>query len=188
MHTSGQWLETTATLPAGKTDAQALGSALSYLRRYMLAAVVGIATDDDDGQAAAGRASAGRAKRDPALPPHVSPFLGAGEYADEAADDMTPFGAFAERLAELSALPLSSYESACRVRADLGSKSQPSALTAGIQAARESGALLPQEHQELSKRWQRADRAVTFALKKFAPGVEDTFHDDPDHGPVRKEK
>lgn len=51
VHPSGQWLEGTvsAMLPAG--DPQAVGSAITYLRRYALAAMVGVAPEDDDGEA-----------------------------------------------------------------------------------------------------------------------------------------
>ena len=41
---------TTATVRGGN-EAQALGSAVSYLRRYSLAAICGVAQEDDDGNA-----------------------------------------------------------------------------------------------------------------------------------------
>lgn len=56
LHTSGQWIA--GNLPilysANKalTDMQALGSAITYARRYALCAIVGIVTEDDDGNAA----------------------------------------------------------------------------------------------------------------------------------------
>jgi hypothetical protein len=43
-----------------KYDAQGVGSVITYLRRYSLAAMAGVAPDDDDGEAAVGRPS-GRA-------------------------------------------------------------------------------------------------------------------------------
>tara|TARA_R110000868_G_scaffold192806_7_gene437399 strand:+ start:2249 stop:3046 length:798 start_codon:yes stop_codon:yes gene_type:complete len=53
MHLSGEWMSEVVTTRAVKDDPQGLGSALTYLRRYSLAAVVGIcATEDDDGNAA----------------------------------------------------------------------------------------------------------------------------------------
>lgn len=52
MHTSGQWLRGVFSLPATKQDAHGFGSALTYLRRYSLAAVVGVCPVDDDGNAA----------------------------------------------------------------------------------------------------------------------------------------
>ena len=52
MHKSGQWIRDTASAPASKLDAQGVGSAVTYLRRYSLAAFAGIAQEDDDGNAA----------------------------------------------------------------------------------------------------------------------------------------
>lgn len=52
-HSSGEWIEGTLAIPVSKTDAQGYGSALTYARRYALAAAVGIAPEDDDGNAAA---------------------------------------------------------------------------------------------------------------------------------------
>jgi hypothetical protein len=61
MHTSGQWLEdsVSAMLPNG--DPQAVGSAITYLRRYALQAIAGIATEDDDAETAQGSDRAERA-------------------------------------------------------------------------------------------------------------------------------
>ena len=54
MHKSGQWVEDDGLfVPATKADAQGFGSALTYARRYSLCAMVGIAPEDDDGNAAA---------------------------------------------------------------------------------------------------------------------------------------
>jgi hypothetical protein len=39
-------------LPVSKADAQGYGSALTYARRYSLAAACGVAPEDDDGNAA----------------------------------------------------------------------------------------------------------------------------------------
>jgi len=55
LHSSGQWLQATAGAPIAKQDAQGVGSALTYLRRYALAAVASVSPADDDGNAAAGR-------------------------------------------------------------------------------------------------------------------------------------
>ena len=52
-HSSGQWLAETLTMPVAKADAHGLGSAITYARRYALAAIVGVAPEDDDGNAAA---------------------------------------------------------------------------------------------------------------------------------------
>lgn len=52
MHLSGEWMESTLALPVIKNDAQGFGSALTYARRYALAAMVGVAPEEDDGNAA----------------------------------------------------------------------------------------------------------------------------------------
>lgn len=52
VHSSGEWIETTASCPMPKNDPQGFGSALTYLRRYSLSAICGLYADDDDGEAA----------------------------------------------------------------------------------------------------------------------------------------
>jgi len=49
MHSSGQWISSTFSVPVSKADAQGFGSAVTYARRYSYAAIVGIAPVDDDG-------------------------------------------------------------------------------------------------------------------------------------------
>ena len=51
-HTSGEWIEQEMSVPVQKADPQGAGSALTYMRRYALAAVVGVVQADDDGNAA----------------------------------------------------------------------------------------------------------------------------------------
>lgn len=51
-HKSGEWMSEKCSAPAQKQDPQGVGSAISYLRRYSLAAVCGIAQEDDDANAA----------------------------------------------------------------------------------------------------------------------------------------
>lgn len=57
MHSSGQWLRSTMPVLNDKNNAQGLGSALSYARRYALAAIAGITQVDDDGNDASSRGS-----------------------------------------------------------------------------------------------------------------------------------
>lgn len=54
MHASGQWISGRYPVKPVKDDPQGMGSALTYSRRYGLAALVGIvaADEDDDGNAA----------------------------------------------------------------------------------------------------------------------------------------
>ena len=50
MHESGEWVQTRVRCPlGGKKDIQAVGGAITYGRRYGLAAMAGIAQKDDDG-------------------------------------------------------------------------------------------------------------------------------------------
>jgi len=54
-HSSGEWIRGHITIKPDKNNAQGLGSAITYGRRYGLSAMVGIAPDDDDdGNAASG--------------------------------------------------------------------------------------------------------------------------------------
>ena len=57
LHSSGQFIKATGTFPVGKQDPQGAGSALTYARRYSLAAMLGIAQEgeDDDANAACGK-------------------------------------------------------------------------------------------------------------------------------------
>lgn len=54
-HTSGQFIENDLVVPIGKRDAQGIGSAITYASRYSLMAMLGVAPEDDDGEAAVGR-------------------------------------------------------------------------------------------------------------------------------------
>lgn len=55
IHSSGQWIKESLHLPVVKPDAQGIGSAITYARRYGLAAMVGICPEDDDGNSAVNR-------------------------------------------------------------------------------------------------------------------------------------
>lgn len=52
MHASGQWISDTLVMKPTKDDPQGVGSCITYARRYALAAMVGVAPEDDDGNAA----------------------------------------------------------------------------------------------------------------------------------------
>lgn len=63
VHTSGQWVETSLALPLPRDPTpQAVGSAVSYGRRYTLQALVGVATSDDDGAEASRRPQEARGR------------------------------------------------------------------------------------------------------------------------------
>lgn len=52
VHESGEWISGTCTMPLPKNDPQGYGSAMTYARRYALAAMVGVCPEDDDAEAA----------------------------------------------------------------------------------------------------------------------------------------
>ncbi len=54
-HKSGQWISSDLTITAKEDSPQAVGSAITYARRYALQSVVGVAPEDDDGERAQGR-------------------------------------------------------------------------------------------------------------------------------------
>lgn len=90
-HSSGEWVQGCLRVPfaeqKGINIAQALGSALTYARRYALAAMVGIAPEDDDGH---GAAPAGGKKQEtnwhapPSDPPAkpVEPTITEGQWLE----------------------------------------------------------------------------------------------------------
>lgn len=49
---SGQWQSSLAVVPLPKADPQGMGSAITYSRRYSITAMLGMVTEDDDGEAA----------------------------------------------------------------------------------------------------------------------------------------
>lgn len=69
-HSSGQWISSRLVMNLTKdTGPQAIGSAITYARRYALAAFVGIAPEDDDGNAAQGNRPAPQQR-----PPQQQPY------------------------------------------------------------------------------------------------------------------
>lgn len=74
LHETGQFMEATVSMSVdSRADAQSIGSAMTYARRYGLTALLGIASGDDDDGAAASRQS-----------PQSS-----GAYNEQAAKDLT---------------------------------------------------------------------------------------------------
>ena len=60
LHSSGQFITSSVSIKAvpnkgNSVGPQEIGSAITYMRRYALAAIVGIAPEDDDGEVAQGR-------------------------------------------------------------------------------------------------------------------------------------
>lgn len=76
-HSSGQWFRSSYPVRPVQATPQGLGSAITYARRYALMAMVGIAPEDDDGEAAMGRGQQQPANCQPApqrsAPPALDP-------------------------------------------------------------------------------------------------------------------
>ena len=51
-HTSGEWMQSKCVLPIQEFTSQNFGSAMTYCKRYTLEAILMLAGDDDDGEAA----------------------------------------------------------------------------------------------------------------------------------------
>ena len=54
-HASGQWVSNELEMPHRQRDSQGIGAAITYARRYALAAMVGVAPEDDESRLAAER-------------------------------------------------------------------------------------------------------------------------------------
>jgi hypothetical protein len=59
IHVSGEWVSGRVSTTLAKRDAQGVGSAITYMRRYGLAGMTLVAQDDDDGEAAVDRSPKG---------------------------------------------------------------------------------------------------------------------------------
>jgi hypothetical protein len=79
-HSSGEYIYSEYSMPSGQTS-QAIGSAITYARRYALSAAVGLVADDDDD----GNASTQQASQKPAYVPPVvskSPKMTTAQYKE----------------------------------------------------------------------------------------------------------
>jgi hypothetical protein len=115
---SGEWQRSTIVLRAQKTDPQGAASASTYGRRYGLMAMVGLAPEDDDGEAAS-RAPARHTERHvpasgtdydgetpPGEPPAGDPKMPFGKQKGTPASQLSPrdrewyAGVFSKKLKE----------------------------------------------------------------------------------------
>lgn len=87
LHKSGQWMSEVVTGKPKDDGPQALGSVITYLRRYALAAFAGVAPEDDDAEAAEGRKDQKPAQIKPVKPAGFDDWLADLEAV---ADEGTP--------------------------------------------------------------------------------------------------
>lgn len=81
LHEGGESVASSLTMPVAQPTAQGIGSAITYARRYALAALVGVAPDDDDD----GNEASRPAPRAPAPTSPPSPQDGFSRRIGEAA-------------------------------------------------------------------------------------------------------
>lgn len=90
MHSSGQWISGSVSATAKDAGPQSIGSAITYLRRYALQSIAGVAPEDDDGNAANGHSDPQKPQGKPPAKqlakPSTDPMAGDDEFL-KAMDD-----------------------------------------------------------------------------------------------------
>lgn len=74
VHSGGQWFSNDLSAMAKDDSPQAIGSIVTYLRRYSLQSLVGVAPEDDDAEAAQGRGPSAPVYSVSAPPPASGPL------------------------------------------------------------------------------------------------------------------
>jgi hypothetical protein len=87
-HSSGEWIRSRLPLKPKDMTPQGVGSAITYGRRYGLAAIVGLAQIDDDAEAAHGRHEAGKLEGSDLTPKKRDAYLPELARYIESEDDM----------------------------------------------------------------------------------------------------
>jgi ERF superfamily len=82
-HTSGQWMRGTVSVNAKEDSPQAVGSAITYLRRYALQSFAGVAPEDDDAEAAHGRGNGAAQAKAPTPQTITAPPKGYLDWLDD---------------------------------------------------------------------------------------------------------
>lgn len=82
LHSSGEFIQNTVALPTTKPGPQEIGSCLTYMKRYCLAALVGVADSDDDGEAAENRHQE-NAQKQPEKPRYAPPATSTPEVVEK---------------------------------------------------------------------------------------------------------
>jgi hypothetical protein len=79
IHSSGQYVSSTLTMVAKDASPQAIGSCISYARRYSIKGILGVSDEDDDGEGATRPVGVEKAKRGEARPPNDASLPATGE-------------------------------------------------------------------------------------------------------------
>lgn len=139
-HASGQWMSGTLFVPVDKAAAQAFGSAITYACRYAFLAALGLAPEDDDGNAA--QAAAPRQK------PATAHEPAADVDTSDPANFVIRFGKNeGKSLGELEAKSLSWYAKEARdadVRANAAAELERRKAAKGADVTDKFKALIPE--------------------------------------------
>lgn len=106
LHGSGEYLGCEVTIPY-QGDVKALGSAITYARRYGLTSMLGLAADEDDDATAAAKSQPARESRKSAPAPSRAPAQEAkpaAKQAEQPAPEAEESGAGAEKRGEVVAV------------------------------------------------------------------------------------
>ena len=118
MHTSGEWISSSISMPVGeekgKSSAQVAGSIVTYLRRYSLASILGIYSDEDGDGNAPEQANPNRRRTATPRPDEPDRPLTPNEIAS-AVQDTRP-----TRDQILAELPSLTIEEACKAKTSAG--------------------------------------------------------------------
>ena len=118
MHTSGEWISSSISMPVGeekgKSSAQVAGSIVTYLRRYSLASILGIYSDEDGDGNAPEQANPNRRRTATPRPDEPDRPLTPNEIAS-AVQDTRP-----TRDQILAELPSLTVEEACKAKTSAG--------------------------------------------------------------------
>ena len=103
IHESGQWIEASMPVVLSKLDPQAVGSAVTYGRRYLLNSMSFLAPDDDDDANSATYSTSGFPKAEPVAPQARASTGGGGGGGRKAASDKQL--SFVRSLADRAGVP-----------------------------------------------------------------------------------
>lgn len=114
LHTSGQWIREILMLKPARPDPQGAGSAITYARRYAIAAMVGVMQDDDDANEASHKPNLDlKTAAKNGVAPSVSPKhipIPSTKALDNPAEYVIPFGKYkGRRLREVNEPDLNAY-------------------------------------------------------------------------------
>lgn len=99
VHSSGQWFKSVLPMPVGQKTAQAVGSALSYGKRYALMTMLGVPSVDDDGEAASqGAPQNGNREQAQRSAPPVAQNRPAARTEANSEPDLTSSQRFADKI------------------------------------------------------------------------------------------